>query len=250
MNDKKFTRRSKHLDEIIRFLQTKLTTLYIAKHYLIVIWLIWLDQRRRKHKNLGGDGRGFARAPGLRKYKVARATPKKADERGGGGGLPPIFFRTISGHHLHYWVGVPSVHNNRPPGWQAKKKKKKPTRYLGGDYLPHLKFRGGHVPPASAAYGLDTIKLLWPHSHHLSWVASFAFLDLTINSTWSLFVYDNNDKMHSQVLHWAVRSHCSCRHQMFHRDHKSSRSTHSLCRHQQCSIHHSLQTRNLLQWTV
>ena len=28
----------------------------------------------------------FARAPGLRKYKVARTTPKKADERGGGGG--------------------------------------------------------------------------------------------------------------------------------------------------------------------
>ena len=40
-----------------------------------------------------GDGRGFcARHAGLRKYKVARATPKKADERGGGGGgLPPIF---------------------------------------------------------------------------------------------------------------------------------------------------------------
>ena len=37
-----------------------------------------------------GDGRVvFARAPGLRKYKVALATPKKADERGGGGGLPP-----------------------------------------------------------------------------------------------------------------------------------------------------------------
>ena len=50
---------------------------------------------RRKHTNLGGTGVVFARAPGLRKYKVASATPKKADERGGGGGgvgLPPIFF--------------------------------------------------------------------------------------------------------------------------------------------------------------
>ena len=33
----------------------------------------------------GGTGVVFARAPGLRKYKVACATPKKADERGGGG---------------------------------------------------------------------------------------------------------------------------------------------------------------------
>ena len=33
-----------------------------------------------------GTGVVFARAPGLRKYKVARATPKKADEQGGGGG--------------------------------------------------------------------------------------------------------------------------------------------------------------------
>ena len=33
---------------------------------------------RRKHKYLGGGtGVVFARAPGLRKYKVARATPKK-----------------------------------------------------------------------------------------------------------------------------------------------------------------------------
>ena len=32
--------------------------------------------------------------PGLRKYKVARATPKNADERGGGGGggTPTHFF--------------------------------------------------------------------------------------------------------------------------------------------------------------
>ena len=79
---------------------------------------------RRKHKNLGGGtGVVFARAPGLRKYKVARTTPKKADERGGGGGgLPPIFFfRTISGHQLHYWVGVPSVHNTDLRGDKQKK---------------------------------------------------------------------------------------------------------------------------------
>ena len=53
------------------------------------------DQRRRKHKNLGGGGGGtgvvFARAPGLRKYKVPRATPQKADERGGGGDSHPFF---------------------------------------------------------------------------------------------------------------------------------------------------------------
>ena len=73
----------------------------------------------------------FARAPGLRKYKVTRATPKKADERGGGGGgggggTPThFFFRTISGHHLHYWVGVPSVHNTDLRGDKQKKKKKK-----------------------------------------------------------------------------------------------------------------------------
>ena len=51
----------------------------------------------------------FARAPGLRKYKVARAIP---NERGGGGGTPTHFFfpdnfRTS----FTYWVGVPSVHN-------------------------------------------------------------------------------------------------------------------------------------------
>ena len=34
----------------------------------------------------GGRAWFLRRAPGLRKYKVARATPKKADERGGGGG--------------------------------------------------------------------------------------------------------------------------------------------------------------------
>ena len=63
----------------------------------------------------------FARAPGMRKYKVARATPKKADERGGGGGggLPPIFF--LSGHHLHYWV-----HNTDLRGDKEKKKKSPP----------------------------------------------------------------------------------------------------------------------------
>ena len=33
----------------------------------------------------------FLRAPGLRKYKVARATPKKADERGGGDSHPFFF---------------------------------------------------------------------------------------------------------------------------------------------------------------
>ena len=70
--------------------------------------------------------------------------PKKL-MRGGGGGTPTHFFsRTISGHHLHYWVGVPSVHNTDLRGDKQKKKKK-----------AHLKFRGGHVPPvppASAAY--------------------------------------------------------------------------------------------------
>ena len=72
----------------------------------------------------------FARAPGLSKYKVARTTPQKADERGGGGGLPPIFSRTISGHHLHYWVGVPSVHNTDLRGDKQKKKKKKKTEII------------------------------------------------------------------------------------------------------------------------
>ena len=83
---------------------------------------------RRKHKKFRGRGTGvvFARPPGLRKYKVFRAIPKKADERGGGGGGTPInFFRTISGHHLHYWVGVPSVHNTDLRGDKQKKKKKK-----------------------------------------------------------------------------------------------------------------------------
>ena len=45
---------------------------------------------------------------------------------GGGGGLPPIFFRTISGHHLHYWVGGPSVHNTDLRGDKQKKKKSPP----------------------------------------------------------------------------------------------------------------------------
>ena len=55
--------------------------------------MYWV-QERRKHKNLGGGRAWFLRAPGLRKYKVARATPKKADERGGGGGggTPTHFF--------------------------------------------------------------------------------------------------------------------------------------------------------------
>ena len=40
---------------------------------------------------------------------------------------PPIFFpRTISGHHLHYWVGVPSVHNTDLRGDKQKTKKKSP----------------------------------------------------------------------------------------------------------------------------
>ena len=73
-----------------------------------------------------------------------------------------MFSRTISGHHLHYWVGVPSVHNTDLRGdKQKKKKKKKPTWNLGGDYPPHLKFRGGGdtsppPPPASAAYAYRT----------------------------------------------------------------------------------------------
>ena len=73
----------------------------------------------------GGTGVVFARAPGLRKYKVARTTPKKADERGGGGGGGPNHFfpRTISGHHLHYWVGVPSVHNTDLRGDKQKTQK-------------------------------------------------------------------------------------------------------------------------------
>ena len=58
------------------------------------------------------------------------------------GGLPPIFFpRTISGHHLHYWVGVPSVHNTDLRGDKQKKKKKKKKKKLkfGGG--------GGIIPP-------------------------------------------------------------------------------------------------------
>ena len=100
-----------------------------------------------KFRVLGGGGGGTGVVfPGLRKYKVARATPKKADERGGGGGGTPtqFFSRTISGHHLHYWVRVPSVHNTDLRGdKQKKKKKKKKKRKFRGGLSPHLKFRGG-----------------------------------------------------------------------------------------------------------
>ena len=51
--------------------------------------------------------------------------PPPLDRGGGGGGTPTHFFRTISGHHLHYWVGVPSVHNTDLRGDKQKKKKKK-----------------------------------------------------------------------------------------------------------------------------
>ena len=72
---------------------------------------------------------------------------------GGGGALPPIFSRTISGHHLHYWVGVPSVHNTDLRGDKQKKKKQQQQQQqqqqlkFRGDYPPNLKFRGTHVPP-------------------------------------------------------------------------------------------------------
>ena len=63
------------------------------------------------------------------------------------GGTPThIFPQTISGHHLHYWVGVPSVHNTNLRGDKQKKRRKKKEA--------HLKFRGDTSPrpPASAAY--------------------------------------------------------------------------------------------------
>ena len=89
--------------------------------------------------------------------------PKKLMS-GGGGDSHPFFFPdnfqtsvTLLGRGT---LGT----QHRPPGWQAtkKKKKKKNTWNLGGDYPPHLKFRGGHVPPvppasaASADWDIDT----------------------------------------------------------------------------------------------
>ena len=45
---------------------------------------------------------------------------------GGGGGTPTHFFsRTISGHHLHYWVGVYPRYTTPTSGVTSKKKKKK-----------------------------------------------------------------------------------------------------------------------------
>ena len=99
-------------------------------------WMHWW----RKHKNLGGGGGTgvvFARAPGLRKYKVARATPKKADERGGGGGDSHPFFFSRTSFTLLGRGTLGTQH--RPPGWQAKKKKK--TWNLGGDTSPPPRFR-------------------------------------------------------------------------------------------------------------
>ena len=43
--------------------------------------------------------------PGLRKYKVARATPKKADERGGGGGGDSHPFFTGQFPDIIYIIG-------------------------------------------------------------------------------------------------------------------------------------------------
>ena len=81
---------------------------------------------------------------------------------GGGGGKDshPFFFRIISGHHLHYWVGVPSVHNTDLRG-DKQKKKKAHLKFRGG-LSPHLKFRGDTSPPpppASAAYDLAFINM-------------------------------------------------------------------------------------------
>ena len=62
--------------------------------------------------------------------RIARccARPEKVAELGGGGGggTPTHFFFPYNFLcHLHYWVGVPSRLPDRPPGWQAKKRKKK-----------------------------------------------------------------------------------------------------------------------------
>ena len=129
-------------------------------------------QERRKHKNLGGGRAWFLRArQAWESIKSLAQLPKKLR---GGGGLPPIFFfRTISRHQLHYWVGVPSVHNTDLRG-DKQKKNKKNTWNLGGDYPPHLKFRGGHVPPvppASAAsvsrcaYMCEVLKWMFCSGH-------------------------------------------------------------------------------------
>ena len=74
---------------------------------------------------------------------IGGGSPKFRVLGGGGGGLPPIFFRTISGHHLHYWVGVPSLHNTDLRGDKQKKKKKKK---IGGDYPPTWNLGGGGPP--------------------------------------------------------------------------------------------------------
>ena len=106
----------------------------IRQSYHVYLGFSPLAAEAQKFRGGGGTGVVFACAPGLRKYKVARATPKIADERGGG--TPThFFFRTISGHHLHYWVGVPSVHNTDLRG--DKHIKKKNT----------VKFRGDCPPP-------------------------------------------------------------------------------------------------------
>ena len=63
---------------------------------------------RRKHNNLGGGGGTgvvFARAPGLRKYKVARATPKKLMSGGGGGGGTPTHFFPEQFPDIIYIIG-------------------------------------------------------------------------------------------------------------------------------------------------
>ena len=85
----------------------------------------------------------------VRVVMINHKAHKNVISRGGGGGLPPIFFPdnfrtsfTLLGR------GIPSVHNTDLRGDKQKKKKKAHLKFRGGGGLcPHLKFRGGTRPP-------------------------------------------------------------------------------------------------------